>query len=175
MPVSCARPGLHSEVPPTRATVDRAPTIDIPTPVNAPPRPSGIPAWATTDAQVREKDVHSQVEPVPHLQNEMGAVPDAYDDGGAPIGPSEEEEAAFLANEGGDSSLHSAGAHSWDFAGARVDGDETASGPLPSLDELRAKISPEVLGLMEELFRAKLTRVTRVNPRDLKEAKRPLT
>jgi len=51
---------------------------------------------------------------------------------------------------------------------ARVEA-ELISGPLPSLDELRERISPKILGLMDELFRAKLTRVVRVNERDLKK------
>jgi len=120
---------------------------------------------------VRADDSRSQIEAVPNLQNETDAVPDTYDDGGAPIGPSEEEEAAFLAAEGSSSHSFNTGPLA---SGARVEAgvDERASGPLPSLDELRARISPEVLGLMEELFRAKLTRVVRVNQRDLKEAKR---
>jgi len=100
-------------------------------------------------------------------------VSEAYgNDDGAPIGPSQEEEAAFLANEAGDSSFHSTGTHAWESPGARVGGDEAASGLLPSLEELRGRISPEILGLMEELFRAKLTRVVRASERDLKEAKR---
>jgi len=120
-------------------------------------------------------------------ERDSGTVPEGYgDDGGAPIGPSEEEEAAFLAE---DSSSHFSGGASESStlssgvrllatsalaSAARVEADdnERPSGPLPSLETLRAKISPEILGLMEELFRAKLTRVVRVSERDLKEAKR---
>jgi len=150
-------------------------------PVNASTRPSGFSARAATGAQARSSDDRAQFATAPNPQNEP--VPDVYDDGGAPIGPSEEEEAAFLASEQ-DSSSHSSGVHllatstlasaatGVQARAAHVEDNEKQSGPLPSLEELRAKISPEVLGLMEELFRAKLTRVTRVNPRDLKEVKR---
>jgi len=89
-----------------------------------------------------------------------------YDDGGAPIGPSEEEESAFLAEASSQTGYGDLEAL------ARSEDEERSAGPLPSLDELRGRIAPEVLGLMEELFRAKLTRVQRVNKRDLKEAKR---
>jgi len=126
-------------------------------------------------------------------QEDNGITPDDYDDGGAPIGPSEEEEAAFLASE--DSSSHFSGGASESstlLSGVRllatralasaatgvqaraadVEDNEKQSGPLPNLEELRGRIAPEVLGLMEELFRAKLTRVVRVSERDLKEVKR---
>gem|GEM_PF-4384948 len=53
---------------------------------------------------------------------------------------------------------------------ARAEDIERAAGPLPHLDALREQVPPEILGLMEELFRAKLTRVVRVPPAALKTA-----
>jgi len=139
-------------------------------------RPSGFSARATTGAQARANGERAEFAPAPNLQNETAPGPDGYDDGGAPIGPSEEEEAAFLANEGADASSHFSGGASESSTRslgtaslARAENDEKVSGPLPSLEELRAKISPEVLGLMEELFRAKLTRVSRVPAKVLKQ------
>jgi len=139
--------------------------------VNEPNRPDGFSARATTGAQARANAARDELEAAPARQNEPAPALDGYDDGGAPIGPSEEEEAAFLANESDDSSSHSQGVHLSGDVEVSAEDPENHSGPLPNLETLRAKISPEVLGLMEELFRAKLTRVTRVNKRDLKEAK----
>jgi len=162
--------------------------------LHAPTRPNGFPALAH-DARAQFASVGATSAQVwTARQEDNGITPDDYDDGGAPIGPSEEEEAAFLASEdspshfsGGasESSTHSSGmrllatsalASAATGVQARaahvVEDDEKNSGPLPNLEELRGRITPEVLGLMEELFRAKLTRVTRVSKGDLKEAKR---
>gem|GEM_PF-1077019 len=160
-------------------------------PANAPTRPNG--SSARSDAE--QVEFTTAAAPVPAHTPERTSVLDSgtapedhYGDAdGAPIGPSEEEEAAFLANEQsstdfiGAASLSRVGEEATTSAIASasrievgVNGtglDEKVSGPLPSLEDLRGRISPEVLGLMEELFRAKLTRVTRVNKRDLKGAK----
>ncbi|KXU36358.1 hypothetical protein AXK12_03490 [Cephaloticoccus capnophilus] len=157
-------------------------------PVNEPTRPSGISALATTSGArvraatsgaaqsdaVRDEFAAADARAIVRANDRLqGIAPEAYgDDDGAPIGPSEEEEAAFLAE---DSSSHFSGGTSESSTrslgtrlSARVEA-EVISGPLPSLDELRERISPEILGLMDELFRAKLTRVVRVSERDLKK------
>jgi len=158
--------------------------------VDEPTRPNGASALAATSvlasaatgAQARANGERAEFTTANaytiEQTNERAAAPQDYgdDDDGAPIGPSEEEEAAFLAEE--DPSSHLFGAASVSRAekafSARVEADvaEKNFGSLPNLDELRTRIAPEILGLMEELFRAKLTRVVRVSARDLKGAKR---
>jgi len=192
----------------TRSDANPAQPVEAPKSLHAPTRPNGFPALATTSvlasattgAQVRPNDERAPfasanaytVEPPNDRARDIAPEEDYGDDDGAPVGPSEEEEAAFLAEDSSshfsdgasESSTHSSGmrllatsalasaATGVQARAAHVEDDEKNSGPLPSLEALRGRISPEILGLMEELFRAKLTRVTRVSKRDLKEAKR---
>jgi hypothetical protein len=82
----------------------------------------------------------------------------------APAWPGEAEEASFLAGERGSSA---AGAVPTGGPAApplpTVDTAEVADiSPPPPLEELVQRIPPEIREAMEELFRAKFTRVTRV-------------
>ena len=77
----------------------------------------------------------------------------------APIGPSADEEAAFLAEQR-DASPAS--------ALAATEPEEETPGDLPALDELVKRIPPEVLGVMDELFRARFVKVERVAKKALK-------
>lgn len=86
-------------------------------------------------------------------------VPGDSDDG-APVGPSEGEEAAFLAEQreqGFTPATPTRGAPA-----ATEDEDANASAPLPPLDDLVARIPPATRQMMEELFRARFITVKRV-------------
>ncbi|MEO7698228.1 MAG: hypothetical protein ABIZ04_03290 [Opitutus sp.] len=80
------------------------------------------------------------------------------------VWPDEAAEAAFLAESRGSSTdVTSAAA-----VPVAAKPDETASSPLPSLDELVSRIPTDARELLEELFRAKFTAVRRVKQADLK-------
>ncbi|MBI5382834.1 MAG: hypothetical protein HZA31_13120 [Opitutae bacterium] len=80
----------------------------------------------------------------------------------APSLPSDEAEAAYLAEarERGDEGVDMAAAL------AAVEEAEEKSA-LPPLNDLVEKISPEIRDVLEDLFRAKFVRVTRVRKKDL--------
>ena len=82
-------------------------------------------------------------------------------DAAAPGWPGSDAEAAelALARERGEPSLTPAAQSEPEF--------ENESGALPTLDSLVAKIPPVVLETLEDLFRAKFTRVVRVRKKDL--------
>ncbi|KXU36645.1 hypothetical protein AXK11_03695 [Cephaloticoccus primus] len=89
----------------------------------------------------------------------------AAPDDDVPIGPSEEEESAYLAEEAASGYGRGAG---FGLSAAEGEPEATFAGPLPSLASLQEKISPATLALIDELFRAKFTRVQRVHAKDLK-------
>ncbi|MBI3885441.1 MAG: hypothetical protein HY302_06900 [Opitutae bacterium] len=80
----------------------------------------------------------------------------------APVGPSAEEEAAFLSEQ----SFQEAASAPLSVA-APAEPEEPA-GALPPLAELVNRIPAPVRGLMEELFRAKFVTVKRVPKSALK-------
>lgn len=73
----------------------------------------------------------------------------------APVGPSEEEETAYLASE------VTPEESSWSSV-------ESVDEDLPKMEDLNSRIPPQVLGQIEELFRAKFTKVQRVSEDSLK-------
>ncbi len=77
---------------------------------------------------------------------------DYPEDDGAPVGPSEAEEAGYLAETTRESGVTS----------QPVDED------LPKLEELTRAISPQIMKQLDELFRAQFSRVQRVDEKDLK-------
>ncbi len=77
-------------------------------------------------------------------------------DDGAPVGPSESEEASFLAEQRVQPSAPTP-------AGRAAPADEPEDrAPLPPLDELVNRVPPAARDLLEELFRAKFVTVKRV-------------
>lgn len=80
-------------------------------------------------------------------------------DNEAPSGPTEDEENAFIAE-------------ARTFAARPVattqEPAEEAAGAVPAMDELVKRIPAEVLGAMDELFRARFVKVERVPKRALK-------
>lgn len=73
----------------------------------------------------------------------------------APVGPSAEEEAAFLAEERENGYVPAP-------AGARLRAEEDAGGELPPLEDLVKRIPLATRDVMEELFRAKFVTVKRI-------------
>ena len=91
-------------------------------------------------------------------------VADAPTGGEAPVGPSVDEENSFLAADLGEP----------DFGRPTVravtrEEDSEPTGELPDLAALNQRIPAKVLEAMDELFRAKFTRVERVSTRHLKK------
>ncbi len=118
----------------------------------APPRPADIAAGAVEDEA-----------PTSHLIEDGGA---SAGDEGAPVGPSEDEESSFLAEqrEQGRAAPAVAGGK-----GKTADEPEPdASAPLPPLDDLVNRIPEKTRELMDELFRARFVTVKRVPKSALK-------
>lgn len=99
------------------------------------------------------------------------AATDLPEEDSAPIGPTEEEESAFLANENAmgngdapDGRTRMAGGIALPAAGEE---DEPVGG-LPAMEALVKRIPAEVLSTMDELFRAKFATVQRVPKKSLK-------
>jgi len=89
--------------------------------------------------------------------------PGAPVEDGAPIGPSEGEEAAFMAEQ------REQGYASPPAAAAKTASEEASEKkPLPPLDDLVNRIPPATRQLMDELFRAKFITVKRVPASALK-------
>jgi len=81
----------------------------------------------------------------------------------APAWPGEAEEASFLAGERGSANGAAPTGGPAATPAPHVDTAEVADiSPPPPLEELVQRIPPEIREAMEELFRAKFTRVTRV-------------
>lgn len=74
----------------------------------------------------------------------------------APVGPSAEEEAAFLAQE------RENGYAPAPVAARPVGRDDEAAGELPPLEDLVKRIPLATRDVMEELFRAKFVTVRRI-------------
>jgi hypothetical protein len=83
--------------------------------------------------------------------------PGAPIDDGAPVGPTDGEEAAFLSEQRERGELPSAPVAK--LAAAEEPDDKS---PLPPLDDLVNRIPAETRQLMDELFRAKFVTVKRV-------------
>lgn len=85
--------------------------------------------------------------------------------------PNDDAEAAALADarERGEANLPTPPAK----AAENEEEPEEKSGAVPSLEELRKKLSSEVLDALEDLFRARWQRVIRVRKKDLPEGKWP--
>lgn len=84
-------------------------------------------------------------------------------DPSAPAGPSAEEEAEYLTRE----AEHG---QPTPIALSPEPDENELGGQLPKLDELSQRISPEVIGMMDELFRTKFTKVQRVSAQHLKKS-----
>jgi hypothetical protein len=82
-------------------------------------------------------------------------------DESAPVGPSADEEAAFLAENRTSESFYAQGP-----AAGAVETEPT--GALPPMEDLVKRIPAPARELMEELFRARFITVRRVPARDLK-------
>ncbi len=93
----------------------------------------------------------------------MTADAGAPADEGAPIGPSEGEESAFLAEQRTQGYATPLPAKGQEPA---AEPDDKA--PLPPLEDLVNRIPPATLQLMDELFRAKFITVKRVPKAALK-------
>ncbi len=78
----------------------------------------------------------------------------------APVGPSSEEEAAFLAAEGGGSPVP--------LAASSTSDAEEDTGELPPMEDLITRIPGAARELMEELFRARFITVKRIPKAALK-------
>lgn len=76
--------------------------------------------------------------------------------------PSEADEAAFLAGGEEDGPAPIA-------VPAAAAPEPAMNGPMPSLNELSARIPPSVKEIMDDLFRARLTMVRRVPAKALKQ------
>jgi hypothetical protein len=85
-------------------------------------------------------------------------------DDGAPVGPADAEESAFLAEQREQG--YSAPTTPNRAAAAEAEPDDKAS--LPPLDELVQRIPPATRQLMDELFRANFVTVKRVPKSALK-------
>lgn len=83
-------------------------------------------------------------------------------DEGAPVGPSEGEESAFLAEQ------REQGFHSPASKAAVATEEPEEKGALPPLDDLVNRIPAATRELMDELFRAKFVTVKRVPKSALK-------
>lgn len=86
----------------------------------------------------------------------MTENPGAPVDDGAPVGPSDGEEASFIAEQREQGFAAPAAAR----AAAATEPDDKA--PLPPLDDLVNRIPAATRELMDELFRAKFVTVKRV-------------
>lgn len=91
------------------------------------------------------------------------ASPAAALENGANVWPDESAESAFFAEQ------REQGAPLPVASAAEVAEEIDAKTPLPALDELVKRISPEARAVMDELFRAKFTTVRRVPRQALKE------
>lgn len=89
--------------------------------------------------------------------------PGAPIDDGAPVGPTDGEEAAFLAEQRDQGFSPPAASRA---AAAAPEPDEKA--PLPPLDDLVQRVPAGVRQLMDELFRANFVTVKRVPKSALK-------
>lgn len=85
----------------------------------------------------------------PRVRIETGSP----EDEGAPVGPSEEEEANY---------------YSQNSAVIPVPIEDEIDATLPTLEELSKRLSPKILIKMDEMFRAKFVRVRRVHEENLK-------
>lgn len=81
----------------------------------------------------------------------------------APVGPSADEESEYLNSANGVGELPLAATAN------EVEEDEPA-GELPNLADLNKRIPAEALALMDELFRAKFSKVQRVPAKLLKKS-----
>ncbi len=95
----------------------------------------------------------------------MTENPGAPVDDGAPVGPSDGEEASFIAEQREQG--FSAPATANRAAGA-AEAEPDAKTPLPPLDDLVQRVPPGVRQLMDELFRANFVTVKRVPKSALK-------
>lgn len=93
----------------------------------------------------------------------MTENPGAPVDEGAPVGPSEGEEAAFLAEQRAQGIASPAPANR-----ASETADASDQNPLPPLEDLVKRIPPATRQLMDELFRANFVTVKRVPKSALK-------
>lgn len=93
---------------------------------------------------------------------EPSATDEEAEEDSAPVGPGADEEAAFLAGDGADPMV--AGMIEPPVSTA----EEESTNGLPALEELVKRIPAEVLGTMDELFRAKFATVQRVPKKSLK-------
>lgn len=84
-------------------------------------------------------------------------------DADAPVGPSSDEESEYL---GGETSV---GELPLVASAANEVEEEVPAGELPKLEELNQRIPPKVLSVMDELFRAKFSKVQRVSAKHLKK------
>ena len=83
-------------------------------------------------------------------------------DDGAPVGPSTEEEASFLAEQ------RETGGLPPPLQIARTETVEKEAGPLPPLEDLVNQIPAATRELMDQLFRAKFVTVRRIPESALK-------
>ena len=83
----------------------------------------------------------------------------------APIGPSEDEESAFLAEQ---REQGHAGGASNAAAKSQDEAEPDPTTPLPPLDDLVSRIPEKTRELMDELFRARFITVKRVPKSALK-------
>jgi hypothetical protein len=97
------------------------------------------------------------------LSAEGGAQPVAEAESGAPVGPSAEEENAFLSEQQANGQAFSA-----PRSALRADSEAETAGDLPPLEDLVKRIPMPARDLMEELFRAKFVTVKRVPKSALK-------
>ena len=95
--------------------------------------------------------------------------PGAPVDEGAPVGPADGEEAAFLAEQREHGYSAPANGRAANGTGAGASDDPEDKAPLPPLDDLVNRIPAGTRQLMDELFRARFVTVKRVPKSALKE------
>lgn len=122
------------------------------------PAPAAAPVRPETSSIATEEDA-----PASALVTDN---PGAPIDDGAPVGPNDGEESAFLAEQRAQGFVSPAAPRGAKSDAAEDDADSKVA--LPPLDELVNRIPPETRQLMEELFRAKFVTVKRIPKTALK-------
>lgn len=130
--------------------------------IRPPGAPDGAPGPDERAGTAGEDDRAAAALPEEHAEP---APPTPMLEEGAPIGPSEGEEAAFLAEQ---RDLGGGGAVQRPRTPAAGALDDEPTAPLPPLEDLVNRIPGPTRALLDELFRAKFVTVKRVPKSALK-------
>lgn|GEM_PF-2561507 len=125
-------------------------------------RAAAIPVVApVAPAPVAKVIVKTPIVPPSGSSEDSEVEPDGDGWASAPGGPRDEEESGYLAEPPDDD---------WGNGSTRQGGsiEVEPEAPLPGLDDLTKRISPKVMTAIDELFRAKFSKVQRVPKKCLK-------